>query len=316
MIVRLYKDIVQQIHNILKVYRENDGIRFESIVQDFEQPGALRSADDLIELLGKLANEEPVETDLIDAIVGTLRLPYTTNRVSSSVLQNLREALMLPSELQAFIDALNGQWQCAVCSHTMTGGELGVLRRESGGPVSIRCLNCAAPEYVVCSNGKHQRHIPKAVIQRLARAQEGCEMCESEASNQAPATQSGSTWTTSALNTRGAAVAMPSQPQYLSVSGEIIRQWASETSSPTPPSTSRDIGQILRDVASPASSSVGQRLQNAASNLLTREQERTRRDAEVRAAEIEALNLRMSETIEPDNWYEPELDTDEDGGDL
>lgn len=179
MIVRVYREIIEQVLGVLKQYQNDDAVGFERVAGS--QPTYATSGQELIDLLVKMLTEEPAEKDLIDKIVDTLGLPFVVNRMGSSTIRALRDAVLLPSEIDAFERSLEEHWQCGACHHTFDVGEVTALRRDSNGQAQVRCSNCVDLMYMACDSGKHQVGIPSSIRNKLLKLASDCEACRTEA---------------------------------------------------------------------------------------------------------------------------------------
>lgn len=296
MIVRLYKDIVETVVKGLLEFQREDAVTFELATGTPNHTG-----QQLLDLLMKVVNEEPAERDLIDQIVGVLRLPYTGNRFSTGTLDRLRQALMLPSELAAFTSSVNEHWQCAVCTHPLEHGEMVTVRREASGQIVVRCSNCAVPELVACADGKHHKSLGRALQQKLQRAGSGCLACEEEVRRASVAAERPGLVSTAAVTTSEATTvsnargeswvtavgyaASPASPAPTAPTVTSGATWAQEALAmpAPPPPVYRSISARLGDAAASLTGARSAAAQEP--NII----ERSRRYAELQAIEREIL---------------------------
>lgn len=218
MVVRLYKDIVSQVLLVLMRYRDDDEQRFELAAQ--AQPTYAATGQELIDLLTRLVTEEPAEQDLIDKIVIAVRLPFVSNRMSLTSIQLLRDAVLLPSEIDAFERSLDSHWQCGNCQHILECGEVATLRSDGDGTAQLRCAGCADLMYIACNSGRHQVTIPSSLRSKLLKLGSECRECQVEASRpggREPATAPGWAPLRAGIRTPAASVT--------SASLETIRRW-------------------------------------------------------------------------------------------
>ena len=125
--------------------------------------------DSIIEQLVKQINEDGQNSDgtLIDQLVEVLQKPYRKNILSGQSLQQLEQALLIPSELAGLTSRLaKREMSCTHCGHIFVNGEMltaQVRENLNGEPIGMEmvCQNCCAPSYVKCSQCNSQAEITK-----------------------------------------------------------------------------------------------------------------------------------------------------------
>lgn len=109
--------------------------------------------DELIrEMAGILreAGKPCPDGDLIDAMVRVLQMPYPRSTLTQRQLQELRAAILVPSEMAKVATTLaERELRCHTCGHHFESGEMASVARESG-DVFLFCTRCQRPSLVAC----------------------------------------------------------------------------------------------------------------------------------------------------------------------
>ena len=111
-------------------------------------PDETPSNDDVLQgVFGQLIKKKTDDSDLLDTIVGILRLPYLGGFTSSAV-KLLRDAILIPSELSELRKATKSAARCS-CGHVFEDAEMATVNRAEG-MINLLCTACVRPSYVRC----------------------------------------------------------------------------------------------------------------------------------------------------------------------
>ena len=108
--------------------------------------------NDILAILIKqlLYNDDKNYTIVVDMLIDMLNKPYSGNILNGSTLRQLRQALLLPTELSRLKNKVAmAEMSCTRCGHLFKHGELTVIT-TSRDCSSIVCLACTSPQYVRC----------------------------------------------------------------------------------------------------------------------------------------------------------------------
>ena len=173
----------------------------------------------------------PQDKDLIDAIVRSIQLPYARNRLSGEVLDRLKQALLLPSEVVGLKERLQREELiCPGCDHKFLEGEIGTISiGRNSRTVSLQCTNCAAPNLMACSNSKHSIPTPASVMKAIAKeVDKGCGFCKAEAEAEITAANVGLPLPLEGGMVPPDTVGIAAQPQRVTITPMRTRLFAEE----------------------------------------------------------------------------------------
>lgn len=89
--------------------------------------------------------------DLIDEVANILQSAYARNYMTTGVLQKLRQAVLIPSEIGALKSMLKKkEMGCSSCGKEFQDGEMTTLMHSDDGATVI-CSRCVHPQSVRCS---------------------------------------------------------------------------------------------------------------------------------------------------------------------
>ena|SRR3989304_219036 len=138
----------------------------------------VETIDDLINIMVKQLTFEQDSGDIIDALVETVRLPYARNVLSGKTIDELRKAILIPSEIVGLKDRLiKRELSCVSCGHEFTNAEIGVISKEDAG-VEIFCAKCAYPTHVACVVCKRTTKLSTEILDLFDKGMK-CNVCTS-----------------------------------------------------------------------------------------------------------------------------------------
>lgn len=202
--VRMYRDLAEQIFMLLLNARYNAGIdlgdSYSFAMNQWYRPGgdnqgtpgkkknqyyarmvmdhgcgddAPPNAEQIISTLGEMIKQEAIandraDGDLIDKIVSILRLPHTRNVLTGRTLEQLRDALLLPEETSKFNQSVSpNAMTCADCKHRFVSNELvTIVLEDRNGPIYY-CRRCSPATYTVCSKCSDTVSLDRSQIRSL-----------------------------------------------------------------------------------------------------------------------------------------------------
>jgi hypothetical protein len=156
--IRFYREIVTQIIAVLQ-YLQKDRYATSDcdvLIQRSDKTGnGPQTLADLTTLLeAQLAYDGNKDSDLLDALVATVKLPYNQNRWGHDIVKRLRRVLLIPNEYNALIAELKRQeFSCTTCGREFLDRQLTVFLRI-GDNVRVSCTSCVSPQYL--SAGLHK----------------------------------------------------------------------------------------------------------------------------------------------------------------
>lgn len=101
----------------------------------------------LLGVFGQMTKKKTDDSDLLDTIVGILRLPYLGG-FSASAVKLLRDAILTPAELSELRKTTKSVSKCS-CGHEFNSSEM-VSVHVSGDTLSLICTKCDRPSYIRC----------------------------------------------------------------------------------------------------------------------------------------------------------------------
>lgn len=124
-------------------------------------------------------NRTAHDKDLIDTIVRTLQLGYVRNKFSSDMIRQLKNAILLPSELVGLKAKLKKEeLTCSNCEHVFVNGEMSsVVMNDRDQTPGLYCVRCFKPERVACQKRTHAVNVPKSLWKQLDKISGECEEC-------------------------------------------------------------------------------------------------------------------------------------------
>lgn len=173
--VRLYEEHANQIVELLMALRDRLPQAFE-VKTHGQMPISGNELYDII--MEQLQQQSPPEKDLIEQIVKVLGLPFIENRLSMAAMKQLRNLLMLPSEIDAWVRMVHESWFCPGCGVEMHQGQMVTIEKGETG-AKVFCTNCVPPRSVVCNNGKHLMPTTKRLMRAIQEIVT-CGFCKSE----------------------------------------------------------------------------------------------------------------------------------------
>ena len=141
---------------IVQSYRSDDPLKENAVANAVNYylnayPDETPSNDEVLEgVFGQLTKKKTDDSDLLDTIVGILRLPYLGG-FSSSAVKLLRDAILTPSELGELRKIAKSSAKCS-CGHVFESSEMTSVHIDGSGTVSIICTACNRPEYIRCDS--------------------------------------------------------------------------------------------------------------------------------------------------------------------
>ena len=170
--VRMYKETVSQLLSVLCwIDNHYNSMVLDEVVAeaDVTKEGS-RSLRDMIAGLQAQLNDEGTDVSLIAGIVKLLHFPFLSNKLSLGTLSKLRQAILLPSELNRLLEDLRkSELTCSSCGAMLNHEQLIVLSSKQGH--QLFCLNCIRPTCVTCNHG-HRLPVTKPLIEALIKAVE------------------------------------------------------------------------------------------------------------------------------------------------
>jgi hypothetical protein len=149
--------------------------------------------DELIDVLASAVRDHrhgvKGDANLVDAIVDVIQLPFSRNILAGRNMQDLRRAVLVPSEAVGLADRLKKkETQCASCGHIFQHRELVVPASDSASQV-LYCFRCLEPDYVSCQHSGCNNVVPVGKVYVRKNASKGGADCgyhkEGEASGAA-----------------------------------------------------------------------------------------------------------------------------------
>lgn len=148
----------------------------------------LPTLPETIELVGKQLYSKRRgrnDVDLIDTIVRALGLPYISNRLSGTMLREIKEHLMIaPADATALAKALREELRCAQCMHIFVDGEMSTYARGDQGVARFFCHKCVRPKVICCDKCGKGAPLSRHMAGVHAKAKEvdcGCTTAEKKA---------------------------------------------------------------------------------------------------------------------------------------
>lgn len=193
--VRLNKETAIGLLGIL-LYLRDSGRTFEKVATEYIYNNYYRREDHNLDGLGpvirnalsnyyqwhgtevKLSNQDLIEAlikqlgatnsdeyaTLVDKIAGILQSPYARNSLTGSTLNQLREALLVPTELNGLFTRLaQKELACAGCGHEFRDGEAVSVDTDERGGTSFLCRSCAPVVRTRCSHCQGHADLPKKI---------------------------------------------------------------------------------------------------------------------------------------------------------
>ena len=139
---------------LLQQYRSDDPSKENAVANAVNYylngyPDETPSNDEVLSgVFGQLTKKKTDDSDLLDTIVGILRLPYLGG-FSSSAVKPLRDAILTPSELSELRKLAKSAAKCS-CGHAFESSEMVTVNVSGDGQVSLVCTACVRPSYVRC----------------------------------------------------------------------------------------------------------------------------------------------------------------------
>ena len=108
--------------------------------------------DVIAPLVRQLGQAEPDDQTLINRIVEILQLPYARNRITTTMLNSLREAVLNADEVAKFNTLVAvKEMECTGCNHMFKLSEaVSFASGGRGGELKLYCRNCWRPQYKAC----------------------------------------------------------------------------------------------------------------------------------------------------------------------
>lgn len=120
------------------------------------------------QLLDQLENEEQADpAPLLDRVAEIMQSPFARNRLSQTVFDALRRAILLPSEVRAARELMDQRLHhCPSCNHRFQTDELVTYFNEA-----MYCSRCRPPQSMACSaiGCDEPSRIPDGLIRRFAK---------------------------------------------------------------------------------------------------------------------------------------------------
>ena len=170
--VRLYRETVSQLLSVL-CWIDNhysSAVLDEVVAEADVTKEGPRSLREMTAGLQAQLNDEGTDVSLIAGIVRLLQFPFLSNRLSLGTLSKLRQAILLPSELNGLLEDLRkAELTCSSCGSVLNHEQLIVLSSKQGH--QLFCLNCMGPTCVTCKHG-HRLPVARPLIEALVKAVE------------------------------------------------------------------------------------------------------------------------------------------------
>lgn len=123
-------------------------------------PSTLTPVKEQFDHLIQAINDEDIpnkDGDLIDLMVQTLQLPHVQNVLAGGRLNQLKKAILLPSEFGALAERVRArEMSCGHCGSQFRDGEAVTLRHSGDrtSPGIVYCAACVKPDVIVCPGCK------------------------------------------------------------------------------------------------------------------------------------------------------------------
>lgn len=125
----------------------------ETIVHEGDNEALEERVKSLTELCRTPLNRKSTDSDLIDAIVTTLRLPLGGNRISASQVRALEQAILTPNEIGSLRESVGKkELYCGSCGKRLNDYELVTFEWGSTGCPVLHCYRCYHPQTVGCGS--------------------------------------------------------------------------------------------------------------------------------------------------------------------
>ena len=122
------------------------GFDWASTVDGLDTAELMGTLKEQLDHEGSDAGDKPIMDTIVELIGG----PWGSNRMSGETLSTLRQAVLKPSEIEAFRKAARESFNCGSCGHALQNDEAVVVRREANNNLVVRCLLCGPARLGVC----------------------------------------------------------------------------------------------------------------------------------------------------------------------